>query len=98
MNGAEGLVRDATFQVRFEHDKAEGFAKATLQVPEGSLIITTTSGIFTVTGGQPTAVSWQGGVDAAYAAAASDPEWMADRVEIGDLIEGVYEVDEDGAG
>src|SRR5690349_13520620 len=95
MNGSGVAVREATVQVQFGEHDADDLTLSTVQLPGGSLVVTT-PGEVVITAGQPPAVSWQNDLDASYAAAAADPGWVADRQQFGPLIEDAYEVDEDG--
>ena len=94
MNESGIVVPESTVQVQFGNNKADDLAFSTVQLPDGSLVVTTPGGVL-ITAGQPPAVSWQN-LEAAYAAAAGDAGWRADREELAGLIEDVYEVDEDG--
>ena len=96
MNGTGAAIRDrGTVQVTFGLQEAEGMALSSVSLG-GSLLVSETG--LLITGGQASAVSWQKDLDAAYAAAAADPGWVADRLEFGALIEDAYELDENGAG
>ncbi len=94
-------MNGSTIQVTFDNDSAEGLAFATVRSAEESgvvaVVVDDGSGII-VTGGPVPGISWQKNLDAAYASAAADTGWIADRLEFGALIEEAYEVDDDGAG